>query len=367
MAECLEESEQEFTNKSIALQLIDLAEKEEFNYLELSDINFQNGVIFKRLERLDKIKKITIKNTNINNLSKFPPNIEEILIRKGEICIANFILIPNTVTNISIINNKISEIIYINRLLNLVYLDLSQNNLSEIPPLPENLLTFIATHNKILEISNLNSKLVELNLSNNLITECENIPYGIESINLSRNFIKIIDLSSFNKLKVFKGYSNHLNLIIGPISKYIEVFDVFNNYLVAVPDIGEDVKEIDLSDNNLKVLPKFGNKVLERIDITKNPLLKISDDEIIMLEDINKQNKSLTAIFDQFDVDNVLFDSSSSEFSSESELGFNLYDNYREPVHNLNILDFLSQIRTNQKSPTLIRGKEITKRRSYEM
>jgi hypothetical protein len=183
------------TNITSALQMIDLAEKEGFNHLELTDINFPNGIIFNRVQRLNKLQKIKISNTNITTIAFMPSDIKELIIKKGDIQIVNFMLIAQTINKISIINNKINKIFNLEVLSNLVFIDLSQNDITEIPLLPENLLTFIATHNKIKQITNLNSKLVELNLSNNLISEMINIPHSIESINISRNNIKIVDIS----------------------------------------------------------------------------------------------------------------------------------------------------------------------------
>lgn len=398
MAECLEDLDFDFYNMkytttnntnstSVTIQLIDLAEKEGFNNLELSDINFPDGVPFNRLERLDKVKKIKISNTNISTLANLPSNMKELIIKKGEIYIANFILISLQVTNVSIINNKINKILYLNLLQNLVYLDLSQNNIKEIPLLPNNVKTFIATHNKIKQIQNLNKNLIELNLSNNLITEMANIPIEIESINISRNQIMIIDLSPFEQLKVFKAYNNQINLIIGPIASNIEVLDIFNNFVQQLPDIGLKIKEMDLSNNDLKVLPKFGTSVLERLDITKNPLLKVSDDEIVMLLDINRLNNSFIVICDQFDIpDDVKGNNMSSSSSSEldlSDIYANTDDNdiKQEPVmRHFDIIELLNRNRNRHKYQEdvtyihsmnqqihIIRGNEIHKRRIYEL
>jgi hypothetical protein len=51
--------------KSTNGQMIDLAEKEGFNHLELTDINFPDGILFNRVQRLNKLQKIKICNTNI--------------------------------------------------------------------------------------------------------------------------------------------------------------------------------------------------------------------------------------------------------------------------------------------------------------
>jgi len=349
MAECLEDLDLDFDfnidlnfhnripcNK-MALQLIDLAEKEGFSDLDISDTQFIDGILFQRIERLEKVKRIKINNTNITTLTHCPPNIEELIIKKGNIHIANFILIAQLIKKITIINNKIKTVINVNLLSNLVFLDLSQNELTEIPLLPENLLVFIATHNKIKQITNLNSKLIDVNLSNNLITDMINIPHQIESINISRNNIKIVDLSSFKQLKVFKAYNNSIDLIIGPISENIEVIDIFNNKLSEIPDIGLKIKEIDISNNDLKILPKFGTGILERIDITKNPLLKLSDNEIQMLLDINIINKSLIVICDQFDMP---YDKEIPILSSlSSSSSFDIFDNDddNDDINDINI------------------------------
>jgi Leucine-rich repeat (LRR) protein len=213
MAEFLEDFDfnQQITNKSqstlqLTLQMIDLAEKEGFEHLEISDVKLIDGILFNRLLRLDKVQKIKIVNTNITTLANIPPNVLNIFVKKGDIQIVNFKLVPTNVKKVEIINNRINRILFLDELINLTYLDLSQNNLESIPQLSKNLKTFIATHNKIKKISNLNKNLMELNLSNNLIEQVCNVPPDLELLNISRNLIRIVDLSYFTKLKIFKAY-----------------------------------------------------------------------------------------------------------------------------------------------------------------
>jgi hypothetical protein len=403
MAECLEDYNLDFdfnfnnmnhiyakkTNNTSVLQMIDMAEKEGFKDLELSNIDFLDGIIFNRVQRLDKVEKIIVYNTNITSLANFPLNIRDLLIKKGEIQIANFKLLSDRVEGVSIIDNKIHQILYLNELKNLVYIDLSKNNLEEIPILPINVMTFIATHNKIKQIKNLNEKLIEVNLSDNLITYFNMIPNSIESINISRNQIKIADLSSFKNLKVFKAYNNKIDLIIGPISPCIEVFDVFNNELQQIPDIGSNIKDIDLSKNDLKILPKFGTGLLERFDITDNPLLNLSDDDIFMLMEINKLNKSLVVLCDQIDLSHHMkdlnFSPPSSEHDSSDIIFHNSDDNdikTTNETQNMKYFDIIELLNRNKHNynynynynpqsfnnqQMIILGKQIYKRRTYEM
>ena len=171
-----------------------------------------------------------------------------------------------------------------------------------------------------------------------------------------------------------------------------------------------------MSNNDLKVLPKFGIGVLERIDITKNPLLKLSDDEIVMLMDINRLNNSFVVMCDQFDMpDNIKgFTMTSSSSSSELDLS-DIFDNtdninddttnirqnqqnqliqinhtnpyqintnpyqintnpYETNMKHFDILELLNRNRHMQQinqqpnqQPIIIRGKQIYKRRTYEM
>ena len=119
---------------NMSLQMVDLAEKEGFQDLEIADTKLTDGILYKRLERLDKVKRFKIFNTNITSLANCPPNIQELIIRKGNIHIANFKLISEAIMKIAIINNKINKIINLENLSFLVYIDLSQNDLTEIPP-----------------------------------------------------------------------------------------------------------------------------------------------------------------------------------------------------------------------------------------
>ena len=392
MAEFLEDFDDFYYNRQITntsqstlqstLQMIDLAEREGFEFLEISDVEFPNEHMFARVSRLEKVKKIKIINTNIRSFDNIPPNVTEIFIKKGNMALAQFNNISQNVTKIEIINNRLVMTANLYNLVNLTFLDLSQNNIHGIPKLPVNLKTFIATHNKIKEIQNLNDNLMELNLSNNLIEQVCNIPLNIELLNVSRNLIKYVDLSSFNNLKVFKAYNNFIDLIIGPISPKMEVFDVFNNQLTQVPELGINIKEIDLSNNDLKRLPKFGLGVIERVDITKNPLLELNENEIFTLIELNKIHGSLVVICDQFEIPHGIPASrnSSSSSSSSSSLDMtNIFDevddepvNVKDNGRQLDILEFLTRKKHLTSTPStpsicIIRGGSIHKRRTYEL
>jgi len=421
MAECLEDLSgfnyhnndgiknlNEYGN-SFAIQLIELAEREKFNELLLVDVTFPDGIAFNRLERLVNLKRLKIENTNISILKNLPKSIVDLCIIKGEIEYCDAFYFSPDINKLIIINNGLEKFSNLQILSNLVYIDFSQNNLTSIPPLPENVLTFIATHNNIKTISNLNPKLKELNLSNNKIDVAINIPNGIEKLSLNRNNLKLIDLSPFKNLKIFKAFNNQLELIVGPVSESIEIFDVFNNKLQAIPYLGKNIKEIDIADNDFKLLPYFDGDKIERLDITKNPLLKLDPHQIKVLLDLEK---TTNIIYDQFEVEqreSYVFADSDSDKSTESELDMTgLFDSdsvdddiqssktivpsetrnrvvVSDTLHEMDILEMLQRqrikngfnftqySRSNLNQPNinqdkvLIKGKPIHHRRIYEM
>jgi hypothetical protein len=222
-----------------------------------------------------------------------------------------------------------------------------------------------------------------------------------KKIIVNNNNIKIIDLSVFQNLKVFKAFNNLLEIIIGPLSPKIEVFDVFNNLLTEVPDFGFNIKEVDLSVNEIKRLPKFGYGILEYIDITKNPIV-LTDEEIKTIIELNKLNDSPVIICDQIDIPqniphniniNRSRKSSSTILSSSSELSEIdfihsssdeedtsktnkdrqldilelLTRNKHLPHNNQSTTQLTSQSTSQSTQIAIIRSKEIYKRRTYEM
>ncbi len=196
---------------------------------------------------LTKIKVLLLNHNNIRNL-KFPPNIQSCSVSYN--CLTSLEDFPDTLLSLIAINNCITALPEINDKLEII--NVSQNALTEFPtfpdsvkeiyishninfsvldkPFPSSLNIFKAYESGIDEISaQLPAGLELLDLSGNNLSEVPNLPLCVVSVNLSNN--QLVELSD--------------------IPDSVEYLDVSHNRLSEIPkDLLEDKKLEIIYDNN---------------------------------------------------------------------------------------------------------------------
>lgn len=171
--------------------------------------------------------------------------------------------LPLTVEHINISNNSLFRIQELHKLKRLHTLNISSNNISDtLPYLPDSIKVLFIDKNSLSAIQNLPTSLEEFSMSDNYILE---IPKNIYKC----NNLKFIEADN-NSLKTFPDFKNKE-------MKYLQYINLNNNYINNIPDI-----------SNLNRLAKLlcGNNSLERIynlpqtiqylDVTRNRLNKLT-------------------------------------------------------------------------------------------
>ncbi len=150
----------------------------------------------------DKITKLIIRHSNINEIVRVPPDVHTLLLK----------------------NSKVDTIKNLNKALRI--LNLSNNKLVVVENLPDDLKIFTAQNNKIRKLS-INSKLKELYLSRNELTEFEVKSDELVYTNLSWN--KLTNIKAFPATLIRLNISYNVKLeSIEQLPPKLEVF-IANN------------------------------------------------------------------------------------------------------------------------------------------
>ncbi len=301
-----------------ASQLIKIAIECGTNYLLLNKVNFKNNCGSSSITKLEKVKTFEIKDSNLEEISYFPPNAEKIRVENCVLKMFDTTTVPDTVRFLSLENNLIELFLDNNNLVNLTELNLSSNKLEFIPTIPFSVIKLNLSNNYIKNIDNLseNINLKYINLNGNSIQLFENIPETIEVINIAKNDIEFLDLSMFSKLKEIRAHSNELQFVEN-LPETLEYIDFSQNNLNFCPQIGEKIKYLDLSYNKLKTFPvliKTDN--LETFDINSNDDLELTNEVITQMIELKSTVKM--CFFDQFQIDQTTYIENDSDNASDS-------------------------------------------------
>jgi hypothetical protein len=243
--------------------------------LMMDNVEFNSNYLSKKVKKLSSVEKLIIIKSNLEEVTFFPPNLKILKIVNCTLSNIEMDSAPESLTKISLENNNLDFFIITPNLNNLVELNLSYNNLSEIPYINSSLKKLNLEGNVIEEInSNLKDSILEdLNLGMNCIEILENIPISIINLNISNNKFKHLDLSTLINLKKI-------------IASYNEIEFIHNN----LPDF---LTHIDFSYNNLKSLPQFLTlNYIEYINLKSNTNLNIDEANFELITRCTKNDRN---------------------------------------------------------------------------
>ncbi|HHR6407007.1 TPA: NEL-type E3 ubiquitin ligase domain-containing protein [Providencia alcalifaciens] len=162
-------------NREIAYKRLHDCMKRKARYLDLSDLG---------LKTLPTMLPTCVKSLHLanNNLEEFPPailalkNIMELNISSNQI--SEISALPDSITFLDISNNRLANLPALPGELEILYMD--NNQLTEIPPLPETLETVDFSRNMVSNFPDLSMyNILDVNASNNNITS---IPSSIQQL-----------------------------------------------------------------------------------------------------------------------------------------------------------------------------------------
>ena len=266
-------NKQEKTLLLQSLHLKELPDLHEFIWIE--DLNLGNN-------KLTKVTK-----------SYLPPNLKILELYENDIVLIKHDDVPESIEGLNLTLNEIvefdgSKFINLQELClnnnkicdfkfppNCVSLDISYNDLKEIPPFPKFLERIDCCGNELEEILP-NENLKEIDFSANSFDDFPEFPNGVTSIDGSKNPITEIEKLP-HELENFKMRDCKISKIICELPFNLIMLDLHDNILTEMPDLPLMIEEVDLSDNrinDLKTIP-FGVKIL---DMSDNCLTEIPEE-----------------------------------------------------------------------------------------
>ena len=177
-----------------------------------------------------------------------------------------------------------------------ITLDLSHLNLKALPELPKiiwgKLKHLFISENKIQNIKDISylKELIVIDICNNQLTNIPILPERIEEILIKNNNVHNIDsLSQYDYLKRLDCAENMITNI--PIIDSLEILICSKNKIEYIPNL-KRLKKLSCPDNRLTKLSNFTN--LEILDCDKNNIDKI--DNIINLKELYCSKNDISCI-----------------------------------------------------------------------
>lgn len=163
----------------------------------------------------------------------------------------------------------------------IVNVSMQRKGLTALPEdLPKTALYLNLSDNDITEIPRLSDTIKEIDFSRNRITKIANIPLAAERVNLCDNKLTTLpaDLSQATKLTTLRCSENRLTALPTTLPDRVACIYSNDNELTALPELlPANLKELWCNRNQISALPAVLPRGLMRLDCKKNKLTQLPD------------------------------------------------------------------------------------------
>lgn len=119
---------------------------------------------------------------------------------------------------------------------------------------PSNAKRLVLSNLGLTKLPPLGDKLVYLDVQNNELTELpEVLPHSLQVLNVSNN--KLIEISVLNAKLITLDAQNNDLLELSTLSPVLETLDISNNKLTKLPDLPKSLINLNISNNHITELP----------------------------------------------------------------------------------------------------------------
>jgi hypothetical protein len=150
-----------------------------------------------------------------------------------------------------------------------VSLQISQNRLTTLPPLPETLEKLDCMENRITSLPPLPAKIKTIQAYSNRLVSLPELPASLERLSVDVNLLTLLP-SLPPGLKSLSCSANKLTEI-PPLPSGLTYFACAENNLTSLPELPKELKDLQCNNCNLKVLPTLPS-TLESLTISGNHL-----------------------------------------------------------------------------------------------
>ncbi len=257
--------------------------------------------------------KLNLNSLDINNISEIIGldkfiNLKELDLEHNQI---SKISCLEKLTNLKVLNlgcNNINRIESLNNLINLEKLYLCSNQIHKIEGLNNhiNLEKLDLGGNQIRVINNLDKlrNLKQLDIESNQITVIDGLEklVNLESLNLNNNqILEIKGLDNLTNLNILKIYHNKITKIQGletPVN--LEKLDLFNNRITEIKGVDNliNLRELNLGDNSISEIKGLQNlKNLQDLRLFNNHIFEIKGvDNLKNLRELDLGDNNISEI-----------------------------------------------------------------------
>ena len=156
----------------------------------------------------------------------------------------------------------------------MVSLDLSNQKLTKIPIISNNVTELILTYNQITKIENLPKNLQKLYLYDNQITKIENLPNSLQKLYLSYNQITKIENLPNSLRKLYLSYNQITK--IENLSDSLRILWLDGNQITKIENLPKNLQHLNLESNQITKIENLP-KNLQKLDLSHNQITKIEN------------------------------------------------------------------------------------------
>lgn len=297
------------------------------------------------LSTFEWVKNLSIMNNKITEIKveHLPPNLEQLDLQKNDI---DELKIDKPIKSLKVLNlsyNSIGEFdgsmfpnlvnleISNNALIefkdyppNIEELNIAGNNISELGDFPKSLKKILAEANSLEVLPEMNDGLEHVDFDNNEFVEFPEFPDSVEHIDFNYNNVSTIDHLP-EKLKYFSIFNNAVEKINCELPDLIEEIDLSNNSLDDMPTLPPNSKKVDISNNTIYELVDIPESV-EEFDCSDNIILDIPQ-ELLLRKNLKISCRDNNAFGLEQDVTEVNGDADDDPFEAFSGVGHRLGNN----------------------------------------
>jgi Leucine-rich repeat (LRR) protein len=180
--------------------------------------------------------------------------------------------LPDDTTNINIFGKYVKYLPDLSRFKNLIYLNCSNNQLTSLPVLNENLKELSCSDNKLTSLPALNENLKLLNCSVNELTSLPVLNKKLKYLTCYNN--ELTSLPVLNEKLEFLNCSVNKLTSLPVLNETLESLYCSSNQLTSLPKLNEKLGSLNCSVNKLTSLPVL-NENLKYLDCNNNKLTSL--------------------------------------------------------------------------------------------
>jgi len=298
----------------------------------------------------NEVTKLVVSRSRLKSLKNIPPNVKILDLRDNYLTVVISNDIPKSVEELYLNKNKIN-LIDLSDSPNIRILNICYNPLDAYVCFPPNVESIACIGSNINSIECFKDllKLTSLNLNSTNIRSIDWIPDNVQELRCSRTSLKVINRLP-SQLKLFVAHSSEIReLKFSSFPNSLRELDLYDNELTVVPEFPHSLLEIDLMKNRINRINL--SHTIQRIDLKENPI-ELSSDNLKVIDMIRNKNGMDAVMLNDSDDDDMM--SGIDESDDLDEL-----NRYSAEIARLNVFD------KEEKNKTIFQRSQPSSREAF--